>query len=76
VTALRNRLVTEQDGIETVSGTLLSDSEILPMINIEQALHVAGGWTVSRYGHTLRMQKGDTVRWTWVRSRPPLEDTL
>jgi hypothetical protein len=76
MTALRYRLVTEQDGQTTVSGTLLRAEEVPAMINIEQALHVAGGWSVSRYGHTLRMEKGDTHRWTWVRCRTALEDTL
>ncbi len=76
MTGLRYRLVTEQDGQTTVSGTLLRAEEVPAMIDIEAALHSASGWRVSRYGHTLRMQKGNTHRWTWVRSRTPLEDTL
>ena len=76
MTPLRNRLVVEQDGQTTVSGTILRDDEIDGMLNIETALHTAVGWTVSRYGVCLRMQKGEQLRWVWVRSRPPLEDTL
>ena len=76
MTALRNRLVTEQDGHQHVSGLLLATSEIPEALEWEIMLHEAGGWDVRRYGTTVRFQKQATVRWVWVRSRPPLEDNL
>jgi hypothetical protein len=77
MTTLRYRLVTEQDGKQHVSGTLLRREEIPAMINIEHALHEAGGWTVTRYeGVGLQMEKDGVSRWTWIRARTPLEDTL
>jgi len=74
--ALRNRLVIHQDGVSTVSGTLLKPSEIWPALDIEETMHRATGWKVKRYGGCLRCQKGKTVRWVWVRSRTPLKDVL
>jgi hypothetical protein len=80
MTALRNRLVTEQDGQQHVSGLLLADSEIPAALEWEEQLHHAGGWTCERHGAMLRFHKhtatGQVVRWVWVRSRPPLEDNL
>ena len=73
---LRNRLVTEQDGRQHVSGLLLTDWEIPQAIDLEIQLHKASGWDVHRFGATVRFQKDDTIRWVWVRSRTPLEDTL
>lgn len=72
----RYRLVTEQDGHTHVSGTVLAASEIHEMLDWESQLHRAAGWTVQNYGAMLRLSKDDTIRWVWVRSRPPLEDTL
>jgi hypothetical protein len=76
VSGLRHRLVTEQDGTENVGGLVLAQDEIGEAIEIEVRMHQLSGWTVRRYGHTVRLQKGDTVRWIWVRSREPMEDTL
>ena len=76
MTQLRNRLVIDQDGQRTVSGALLAADEIWPTLDVEETLHRATGWHVTRYGACLRMQRGDTVRWVWVRSKPPLEDVL
>ncbi len=73
---LRNRLVTDQDGTQHVSSVLLTADEIPRMLEAEIQMHRATGWHVTRYGGCLRMQRGDTVRWVWVRSKPPLEDTL
>jgi very-short-patch-repair endonuclease len=71
---VRHRLVTEQDGKQHVSGVLLMDDEIDGMLNIEERLHEAAGWDVTRYGTMMRLTKGTAVRWVWVRSRPALED--
>jgi hypothetical protein len=80
MTALRNRLVTEQDGRQHVSTLLLADTEIAEALEWEEQLHAAGGWTVERHGAMRRFHKhtatGPKVRWVWVRSRPPLEDNL
>ena len=76
MTELRNRLVTEQDGTQHVSGLVLTSDEIPEALDWEAQLHQATGWTVERYGVMLRCSKGDIVRWVWVRSKPPLEDTL
>lgn len=73
---IRNRLVTEQDGNVSVSGMLLADSEIPEALEWEEQLHAAGGWDCKRYGAMRRFQKGNIVRWVWVRSCPPMEDTL
>lgn len=73
---LRNRLVTEQNGRQHVSGTLLADTEILEALDLETDIHRLGGWDVRQYGAMRRFHKNGTVRWVWVRSRPPLEDTL
>ena len=76
MTSLRNRLVTETDGEEHVGARILTLDEIPEQIDMEIMLHMARGWQVRRYGTTVRFQKGDTIRWIWVRSREPLEDTL
>lgn len=76
MTALRNRLVTEQDGRTHVGGMILTTWEIPQALDMEVMLHEARGWDVRRYGATLRLEKDGCVRWIWVRSRPPLEDTL
>lgn len=76
MTALRNRLVTEQAGHETVSSKILALDEVGPELELEIQLHEQTGWQVRRYGTTVRFQKGDVIRWIWVRSRQPLEDTL
>jgi hypothetical protein len=68
-------MVTEQDGVQTVSGVLLTEDEIDGMLNIEERLHEATGWDVVRYGTMMRMSRGTAVRWVWVRSREPLDDT-
>lgn len=73
---LRNRLVTEQDGRTHVSGTLIPHDEIAETLDLETDLHRLGGWDVREYGQMRRFQKGTTIRWVWVRSRPPMEDTL
>ncbi len=73
---LRNRLVVEQDGHQTVSTMLLATEEIPEMLNLEARMHTATGWHVERHGSMLRFTKGDAIRWVWVRSKPPLEDTL
>ena len=73
---MRNRLVIEQDGEQTVGTVLLTTDEIPAMLNLEAQIHKATGWHVERYGAMLRFTKGDTNRWVWVRSKPPLEDTL
>ena len=72
----RYRLVSEQDGHAHVSGTVLGAHEIWDMLDWEAQLHAAAGWTVENYGAMLRLTKNDTMRWVWVRARPPLEDTL
>jgi hypothetical protein len=72
----RLRLVKEQDGTQHVSGLVLANDEVPEALQWETDLHMAGGWTVERYGAMIRFTKGDAVRWVWVRSRPPLEDTL
>lgn len=76
MTTLRNRMVTEQDGRQHVSPSLLTLDEAADMLDLETQLHKATGWTVSRYGPCLRCEKGPVIRWVWVRSKPPLEDTL
>jgi hypothetical protein len=76
VTALRNRLVTEQDGRQHVGGLVLTTDEIGQALDMEIMLHRARGWDVRRYGATLRLEKDGCVRWIWVRSREPMEDTL
>lgn len=76
MTGLRNRLVTEQDGQQHVSGLVLADWEIPEALEWETQLHNAGGWTVERYGTMLRFTKNGAIRWLWVRSKPPMEDTL
>ena len=73
---MRNRLVTDQDGRETVSSVLLSESEIADMLDLEETMHRCTGWDVTRYGSSMRCAKGEIVRWVWVRSRPVEEDTL
>jgi hypothetical protein len=67
-------MVTEQDGEQWVSGVLLREDEIDGMLNIEERLHEATGWSVTRYGRMMRITRGTAVRWVWVRSRPALED--
>ena len=76
MTALRNRLVTEQDGHQHVSGHLLADDEIRDALNVEVGMHMFAGWQCQRFGTMLRFQKNGVVRWVWVRSRPPLDDNL
>lgn len=76
MTTLRNRLVTEQNGRQHVSTVLITADEIPHMLQAETLMHQATGWHVDDYGAMLRFTKGETVRWVWVRSRPPLEDTL
>ena len=77
MSTLRNRLVIHQVGAdEHVSSVLLKPSEVVPMIDTEEAMHKAAGWRVTRYGHVLRCQHNATVRWVWVRSRTPQEDKL
>jgi len=76
MTELRNRIVTDQDGQQHVSSVLLTLEEAADMLDLETRMHEATGWTVTRYGTTMRCQKGQTVRWVWIRSKPPLEDTL
>ena len=73
---LRNRVVTEQDGEQHVSNLLLTTDEIPAQLALEETLHRAGGWEVQRFGAMLRCEKQTAVRWVWVRSRPPMEDTL
>lgn len=73
---LRHRMVTDQDGKQYVSSVLLTLEEAADMLDLEVRMLEATGWNVVRYGPTLRCQKGDVVRWVWVRSKPPLEDTL
>jgi hypothetical protein len=73
---LRNRLVTEQDGQTHVSSLLIAAEDIPEALDWEAQLHEATGWNVTRYGACLRARKGETVRWVWVRSKPPLEDTV
>ena len=76
MTELRNRLVTEQDGTQHVSGLLIAEDEIGEALDWEVQLHEATGWAVERYGAMIRCTKGQTVRWVWVRSKPPMEDML
>jgi hypothetical protein len=76
MTALRNRLVTEQDGSTHISSLLLTTEEIPEALDWEVQLHEATGWTVDRYGVVLICRKGNTSRRIWVRSKPPLEDNL
>lgn len=73
---LRNRLVVEQDGSQHVGSYLLATDEIPARLTLEAQIHAATGWHVERYGAMLRFTKGDAVRWVWVRSKPPLEDTV
>lgn len=72
----RNRLVTEQDGKQHVSGLVLADWEIPEALEWEEQLHEASGWTVDRHGSMRRFEKNGVVRWLWVRSKTALEDTL
>jgi hypothetical protein len=76
MTTLRNRLVTEQDGREHVSSVLLAPDEIPYMLETEEHMHTITGWNVTRHGAMLRCQRGPTIRWIWVRSRKPQDDTL
>jgi hypothetical protein len=76
MTELRNRLVTEQDGTEHVSGLVLAADEIPQALELEIGLHVLGGWDVTRYGERVRFEKNNVVRWVYVRSRPPMDDLL
>jgi hypothetical protein len=77
MTGLRNRLVvTEQAGEHHVSSVLLAEDEILPTLEWEEEAHRAGGWRVDNFGGMLRCEKGATVRWVWVRSKTPQDDTL
>jgi len=76
MTLLRNRMVTEQDGQQHVSHRLLADDEIMDALNVEVGLHMFAGWHVDRFGGMVRFTKGDAIRWVWIRSKPPLEDTL
>jgi len=76
MTQLRNRIVTDQDGTQHVSPVLLTLDEAAEMLDLEERMHRASGWDVTRYGATIRCRKSDTVRWVWVRSRTPLEDVL
>lgn len=76
MTALRNRLVTEQNGRQHVSSILITTEEIPSMLACEIIMHEANGWTTRRYGQMIRFEKGNTVRWVWVRSRTREEDTL
>lgn len=73
---LRNRLVTEQNGRQHVSSVLIADEEIMDMLDWECRVHEATGWDVQRYGQMIRARRGSIVRWIWVRTRLPLEDTL
>jgi hypothetical protein len=74
MTELRNRLVVDTMGEQHVSSLLLAVEDIPEALDIERRLHEATGWTVSDYGQSIRFEKGDLIRWVWVRSRPPLED--
>jgi len=72
---MRHRLVTEQDGEQHVSGLVVTIDEAVKMLRIEAALHQATGWDVTWYGrYMVRAAKNGTPRWSWVRSRTPLED--
>ena len=73
---LRHRLVTDQDGQQHVSSVMFTLDEAADMLNLEENMHRETGWDVTRYGPTMRCKKGAVVRWIWVRSKPPLEDTL
>lgn len=73
---LRHRLVVDTMGQENVSGLILTDEhEIAEALELELRLHRETGWDTTQYGATLRFQKGDKIRWVWVRSRTPEEDT-
>ncbi len=76
MTALRNRLVVDTMGQENVSGLLLAEEDIPEALEYQRHIHEATGWAVSSYGQSLRFEKDGLIRWVWVRSRPPLEDTL
>lgn len=76
MTALRNRLVTEQDGAQHVSSVVLSLDEAAEFLDAEADMHKAAGWQVDHYGGMIRCSRGTLVRWLWIRSRSPLEDTL
>jgi hypothetical protein len=72
----RIRLVTEQDGVQHVSGEILAVSELWDALAVEETLHRLSGWHVDRWGETIRAAKGETVRWIWPRTREAMEDTL
>jgi hypothetical protein len=72
----RYRIVKEIGDERFVSGLIITEDEIPEAIDWEAQLHEATGWTVNRYGPTLRAVKDGNPRWIWVRSKPPLEDTV
>lgn len=59
-------LVTTQDGTEHVS-PMRSLDDAADMLDLEHRLHEGTGWTVDRYGATMRAAKGRSVRWIWIR---------
>ena len=74
MTELRNRIVVDTMGEQHVSSLLLAAEDIPEALELERRLHEQTGWHVSDYGQSIRFQKGDLIRWVWVRSRTPLED--
>jgi hypothetical protein len=76
MTGLRNRLVIDTMGEQNVSSLLLTDDEIQDALDVEIQLHKASGWSVSDYGQSIRFEKDGLIRWVWVRSRTPHDDTL
>ncbi len=73
---LRHRIVTDQDGQQIVHSVVLSLDEAASMLDLDERMHRETGWDVTRYGACIRCRKGHTVRWVWIRSKDPMEDTL
>lgn len=84
----RYRLVREtlrgDERYVNVSGTILAPDEIWETLEWEAELHSLTGWEVSRDGGgkivwpggLVRAEKPGCVRWLYVRTCNPMEDTL
>lgn len=59
-------IIVTQNGNEHIS-PVKTLAEAADLLDLEEKMHLGTGWTVDRYGATIRAAKGGTVRWIWIR---------
>lgn len=73
----RYRIVTENGGGERhVSSVLLGGDEIVESLDVEEFLHRASGWTVTRSPHCLIVRRGTSLRIISARFVDAFSDNL